>query len=366
VPTTLLEAYFPVPMPYMPRHKEFETVVYDMLGQLCGLSAEFDFPLENPPYDHGVVRPTIELVESLSEDQTYIEHLLVPEHVWVSEREILRITAEVSISDGEHEDFENEMVVHEDGISFQVPPDTLRRLSANSVFEKRVYDLAVVANIACPGSLAFERGIVVQDGQPVLSTSKMSADSLREASNLATSIGWPTLQQLDLVKAWGWAIKQDGFLNGFANDALSRSLNAFTRLLDASIKYDPVALLWALVGIEALYTKGEESLTAQAREKIEAFLGPQTSHKKKFRQMYNFRSRFVHGDLDFPGRSSVGTADYLSDVSDAISLAVAILTATIQELVRRDWKGLSFSYTVGDLAQGKFSHTEKKAGKTET
>lgn len=67
--------------------------------------------------------------------------------------------------------------------------------------------------------------------------------------------------------------------------------------------------------------------------------------------MYDFRSRFLHGDYDFDGPVLLGDAEevvgkYSAELIESISLAVAILTATLQEMIKRNWTSLNFSYEV--------------------
>ena len=70
--------------------------------------------------------------------------------------------------------------------------------------------------------------------------------------------------------------------------------------------------------------------------------------------MYDFRSRFVHGDLDFPGLCLIGdvrdtVAGFDDELVDAIAVAVALLAGSIQEVIRRDWDRLQFDYTVNNV-----------------
>jgi len=58
--------------------------------------------------------------------------------------------------------------------------------------------------------------------------------------------------------------------------------------------------------------------------------------------------------LDFPGLSFFHDATedyerYLHDQLETIDMAAAILAATLQEIIVRDWAELDFAYTVGNL-----------------
>jgi hypothetical protein len=338
----LLTAYLPVPTPSLPQHDDtFRGVLHDMLDEICALSGKLELSLG----EYGTFKPAIEFLEhQSSEDQADLEQWFEPYDL-DNCCGIIKIMAEVPIPTPEVEL----------GIKM-LSWETFSRLAITEAeFIKGIYDLIVVANIARVGSLEIDRGVIVgRDGQLSARTNAMSAYSLREASNFAASIGWPTLQRLDFAKVWNWAMKQEGFLKRFGGGPTGRAINAFTYSFEA-IRTDPRKLFWALVGIEALYVKGP-SVMEQVREKVWLFLGAQDSHKKKISQLYNFRSRFVHGDLDFPGmyflhRATPSFDEYTDELHESVSLAEAILVATIQELVQRDWKGLSFSYTMSDLPE---------------
>jgi hypothetical protein len=72
-------------------------------------------------------------------------------------------------------------------------------------------------------------------------------------------------------------------------------------------------------------------------------LGENTKFKKEFNKLYEFRSRFIHGDLDFPGRYTLGDANpelekYELAQEKTVSFAVAILIASFQEIIRGTWQ----------------------------
>jgi hypothetical protein len=225
-------------------------------------------------------------------------------------------------------------------------------LLIQKLFEKRIYDLLVVANIARVGSLDLYNNCFIQDGRKSKSLHKLQAFHLRMAEMHAEKIGWPKFDGLTIAQAWDWGLQQKGLLEGFSEDATSRALNAFTHIL--SIKDEPLILFWAIVGIEALYVRGRDPKMEQIRERTQVLLGEQISFKKKISEMYNFRSSLIHGDLNFSGPYLLHDATpeiekYDKALIESTDLAVAVLTATLQQLISKNWKGLSFSYLVGDI-----------------
>ena len=104
-------------------------------------------------------------------------------------------------------------------------------------------------------------------------------------------------------------------------------------------------LLWSLIGIEALYCSGKEGLSEQIFTKTQIFLGEIIDYKKKLKQMYDFRSRLIHGDLNIPPNHFYDDDNPFRDqLFDSTVFAVAILTATLQKMVYENKKELNFKY----------------------
>ncbi len=171
-----------------------------------------------------------------------------------------------------------------------------------SDFASYIHRLIVAANIAHVGSIILDKSVMVSENglEDIIAT--CSAQSLTEATEYALSIGWPPIKALNILEVWNWISTKKGFMEGFGGGPTGRALNAFTHLLlPASIIDEGTELFWSMVGLEALYTKGSSGIQEQVREKSQLLLGAQNSHKKEITRMYDLRSRFVHGDLNFSG-----------------------------------------------------------------
>jgi hypothetical protein len=66
--------------------------------------------------------------------------------------------------------------------------------------------------------------------------------------------------------------------------------------------------------------------------------------------MYHFRSRLIHGDIELMphgfGYSITDDRDYFDELFKATSLAAAILTATLQQMVLTNRQKLVFEYVL--------------------
>lgn len=231
-------------------------------------------------------------------------------------------------------------------LSDRIAVEGFRERVAN-LLEKLVGDIFLISNIARPGAIFLESGVIYINDTPARTINR--ADNvLIYAKRLSDRLGWPTIRNLTFSEVWNWARETPGFANGIGTGRVGRALGALSYLAcRPDWAYSPADLMWGMIGLEALYAKGKEGLKAQLMDKSEVLLGPREAYKKRFSGMYDYRSRFVHGDLDLPfvyNRYSDST--FPAEAADCEHLATAMLLASIQELVVRGWYNVEFLYTV--------------------
>jgi hypothetical protein len=202
------------------------------------------------------------------------------------------------------------------------------------------------AILATPGSFEIEAAIPSKDG------AFLNCD-LYDTTEVSAELGWPTIRKLNAELVYKWITALPGWKEGYGKGQAGRALAALAQLV-AEQRGGPVTLVWALVGLESLYGSRSGPLAEQILEKSESFLGPRLANKKVFAQMYNFRSRFVHGDLDlpFPYRETADDSPFDSYDSYAYPMdyneivATAMLLASLQELIVRGWTSFGFVKTI--------------------
>lgn len=164
---------------------------------------------------------------------------------------------------------------------------------------------------------------------------------------------WPPIQTLDPQKMWTWVSSNHKTL--YSNDTpLSRGISALFRILKPESSYtEELFLLWSMFGIESLFTddsQHEESLMSQIKSKTDHLFG-RCSTKNMIRDMYKMRSKFVHGKIGPAPLTNVENEDKIIDNYDqplfeAASTATAILLATIQYVISKGWKNITFTKTL--------------------
>jgi hypothetical protein len=343
---TILAAYLAIPGLHTWEDR-FLTSRYDMIEQLCDLSGKLEFPLD----EAGSIFPTIEQLEISKHNRSSLKSWFGPE--LLKHAEILVITATIHYEPGKH------TVTKPNGT--KVDPsttDSVLKVWLRALFERGIYLLVTAANLSNPGCLDFEEGIIVQDGialtESLFRLDAMSAFAIRDAQNPEITTGWPSLQILDIKRVWIWLIARTDFVQGYSNSSTGRALNAFMYLLDKKLSRleGPLILLWALIGVEALYG-GREGIQEQLREKSQVFLGgADKAQKARFSNMYSFRSSLVHGSMDFPGPTWSGgdpshtkKPKYLMEWDSATSLAQLLLISSLQQIIKHNWSGVRFHYS---------------------
>lgn len=180
--------------------------------------------------------------------------------------------------------------------------------------------------------------------------SQVHSHSLDAALMLADRLGWPPTRVLPLREVLAWMEDVPGWNRGFGQGRVGRAVAAFSHIVSLRGGFDAEHLLWALMGLEALYAYGKEGLRAQLVAKSQVLLGPPTSDKKRFGKMYDYRSRLVHGDLDLPfaGRrlSDDEARHFTHETDESGRLATVVLLASIQALIARNWHALEFDYHI--------------------
>jgi hypothetical protein len=205
-----------------------------------------------------------------------------------------------------------------------------------SEFKIQLTNFLLFLQIAKPGAIRTKEGELLVNDEYYESYEAISSVH-QETLNEIENIGWPKLKKLRYQDVINWYKQFNLSFEKMASTKVEIALNAFSYLFQdkTDITLD---LFWSLIGIEALYCTGKEGKAEQILEKTQVVLGPISDFKKKVKAMYNFRSRLIHGDLNIPSAISESFSlkefeDYNEEFFNATIFAVAILTATLQELV---------------------------------
>lgn len=217
--------------------------------------------------------------------------------------------------------------------------------------EKFIGDLALLGSIAKPGGFGIGHSAVGIAGYERFTRHAWSQGDMPEIRLVAKSLKWPPLLELPLHTIWTWAHALPGFSDGLVSGRIGRALAAASFLIADERGGSPADLAWALLGLEALFATGSQGLKAQILEKTGVLLGRPTQFRKRFDGVYDYRSRFVHGDLDIPlaycqDYHTAAIEEFGEETHDCRLLATAVLLSALQTLASRGWQSLEFDYSL--------------------
>ncbi len=110
------------------------------------------------------------------------------------------------------------------------------------------------------------------------------------------------LEILDIPSTWKWLSKQDGFIDGKSSSTnVSRAICSFCNLFNVQPSYlmsHANYFVWSMLGLESLYASGTQGVLQQIKEKTKITLDLEEKHQKLIGKLYNYRSRFFHGQID--------------------------------------------------------------------
>jgi len=214
------------------------------------------------------------------------------------------------------------------------------------------YQILLMANISYPGSISTEQGVCFVDDTPAGEADPFFAENLFGAVYAAVHLGWPKFFNPTFQQAWNWMRSSDAIQIGVGVGPLGRSLAALSHLTTSHTRESSsLDLVWILLGLESLYSKGNLGLKEQLLVKTEIILGPRTENKKALGMVYDFRSRLLHGDIDIPTRfTEYDGADkfeeFHDDLAKSSEISLAVLIATLQWMIINNRYSLNFSYNI--------------------
>lgn len=216
-----------------------------------------------------------------------------------------------------------------------------------SHIEKRVSDLIVVLAIAKKGIIECTGGQIYIN-RKFISKMPILIHSINSAIKITEKYKWPVIRNMPIKQVWLWYSSFSQETDGLSFSRIGRALNAYSQLFSTQGGEDEQAeLFWTLLGIEAIYVQDKENILQQVNENSELFLGKRIEFKKAFKELYDYRSRFVHGDLNINNKFLLkdGTTEFLDGIYkfyEKQGYAGAILLATFQKLIRLNKREIEF------------------------
>lgn len=342
---SILEVFAPVPMRWRFGEPRDERVLSEQaLMELEKLSGKVNYTQYN-----GKSFPVEICVFDEPEKYTYFSDNWAPPSLPIPYC-FIRLSSRAEYSDDELHEW---MFV---GTEYEVSKNDANICASESSardLQTTLIDLSLASNIANPGGLNFDKCHIFSNNRAVgggKSVCHTFYDSWLEAKKL----GWPSLKQIPLSQVWDWLQNIEGFKTRIGTTNIGRALASLSYLMRPGDGWgNNLDLVWSLLGLEAIYCKGNVGLKSQLLEKTTVLLGERKENKKLFGWMYDFRSRLVHGDVDivyFHNEYDATQAHerFSEDLFKCETIATALLLSTIQEMCLQNTFKLDFKYKMTD------------------
>lgn len=226
--------------------------------------------------------------------------------------------------------------------------------------EMHVNYLLIYLNLAKPGAFDSRAGITISrlkygtKSKTEKGEFPMLVNVIHMSLDITKSLKWPPIRILKIKDTLEWLENHWEAFTTVPRNRIERALNAFSYLFHDNLRDNsPSDLFFSLMGIEAIYVEGNQSVQKQVDIKSQIFLGKRNEFKKKFNELYDFRSRFIHGQLNFLNKYFIDNADtnvekHLTKTYDNSELAVLILLSSIQQHILRNKTELEFDLVLRD------------------
>jgi len=220
-------------------------------------------------------------------------------------------------------------------------------LSENLKFE--LNNLLLCANIAHPGNISTLEGNVFIDGEIYENVDGFYAFDMKCAIEEANKLKWPSFTSISVSEVIEWQKRTNAFDGGISTKQVGRAIAALSNTIEdpQNVGYSALRIAWCILGLEALYCKEKSGLREQLSTNTELLLGAKEENKKVFGKLYDFRSQLLHGSINVPLRYTISDDapkfnKFVSNITPYENLALAILLATLQKMIKNNWVELNF------------------------
>ena len=204
--------------------------------------------------------------------------------------------------------------------------------------------LALLLNLTYATKIDFLPGAIYSNDNKFLGETEIILSSLDFAYEEQLKTKWPKVFGLNLTQTLEWYSLNNLHTDFNSRNKLHRAINSFSYQFSKILEKDTSILFWTMLGIEALLAEGNTNTINQIKVKTSLILGEPKEFKKRLDKLYNYRSRFVHGDIDFPAKFSSDYDNFESEYYEYLQFATSILLSLIRTLIIQNKSEFNFEY----------------------
>jgi hypothetical protein len=223
-----------------------------------------------------------------------------------------------------------------------------------------LYQLFLVMNLSVPGSCDFDSAIIRRFEAEHDTSSRevrlgLSGLTIECSTQLIDKMNWPEIHVIPVRTVMQWLEKIGFSRSNFANSNTERAI--FGLLYSCMHKEaDPTTLIWLSQAMEALFNTPQVGIANTLKERAFLVLGEPHENlnkvKKDINAFYNYRSRYVHGEILLPNPIAISLVEdeelnkFHNELYQHLELAMILIVASLQKLIMEDSSGFDFSETM--------------------
>lgn len=204
--------------------------------------------------------------------------------------------------------------------------------------------LSLILNLTYEFALDFLNGFVFNDDDIKIGETDIVFCHLDFAYEHSRKVNWPNLTSTQLNKTIDWLITNDIDLELKSKTSAGRAIHAFSHLFSNLSENDSSFLFWSVLGIESILAKGTKDIAYQIKQKAILLLGEPKEFKKKISKLYEYRSRLIHGDFNFPPKYSNDFDNFEVEYWDFLAFSNSILLALLRKMIDENKSTFEFEY----------------------
>lgn len=254
-----------------PEYKKFQ---YDAIDELCKEANSLTIPIEY----YGDTRFRIKkILKDDIEKESLLKEIQTKNIYGISntkdflKNELLKFNCEITVPNTIPQKIKDSWSDEDKEIFGEMDEEEFNLSYIYEIIKKRVNDLLFALNLAKVGALSVNKYLIFQDdNKNIMGGKNFDYKSFYNAKLKGIYWGYPQISEMSIKKTWEWLISFNDYLLGFSNCSTSRAL---INLCEISREDENMKLFRAVMGLEAIYTKGNGNLQEQVRQKSQAVLG---------------------------------------------------------------------------------------------
>jgi Apea-like HEPN len=222
-----------------------------------------------------------------------------------------------------------------------------------------LHQLFLAMNLSIPGSCDFYSAII----RPVVAENdtyekeirlRLSGSIIASSTKLIDEMKWPEIHEIPVKIVLQWIEKIGFSKSSFAHSNTERAI--FGLLYSCMHEeIEPTALIWLTQALEALFDTPQLGIANTLKERVFLVLEKPNENLKKINKainaFYDYRSRYVHGEIALPNPMSIRLLDktlddFEEELIQHMDFAMILIVASLQKLIIKDSNGFNFSETL--------------------